>query len=160
DGAAWLHVEIDRETDAVRLEAIRSSLQGVLGDVRAVVEDWAQLTERARACAEELRARPPATVPSDDVAEAATFLEWLSDDNFTFQAYWDCERVPVEGGEGLRLVPGSELGVLRRRHLPPLSASFATMTPDARRRAFEPWVLTLTKAQARSTVHRAVPFDY
>ena len=61
------------------------------------------------------------------------------------------------GARALRVVQGSRLGVVRRRDLAAASAAFGRMAPELRHLACEPHVLVLTKATARSTVHRAVP---
>ena len=89
------------------------------------------------------RSSPPPTEAPDDVAEAATFLDWLADDHFTFVG---AVRVDADGV----VVAGSELGVARRR---PLVRDGAMVDGGA------PWMLALTKALARSTVHRDVPLD-
>ena len=57
-----------------------------------------------------LAEQPPPHADAADVAEVATFLAWLADDHFTFVAAAD---VAVDGD----VVPGSELGVARRRAL-------------------------------------------
>ena len=95
-------------------------------------------------------AAPPSTVDLDDAAEASEFLAWLADDHFTFIGY--CEYQPVESAEGDIVVPveGSQLGLARRR----------TPDPEVRYRPRAPFVLTLTKAPERSTVHRTVQLDY
>src|SRR5438128_604788 len=59
----------------------------------------------------------------------------------------------------LRIVPGSGLGILRERG-ETVSASFATLPPEARKRARVKELLVLTKANARSTVHRPGQLDY
>jgi glutamate dehydrogenase len=146
-----LHVEIDRETDAKLLEALRAELIGVIGDVGAVVADWAPLRDRVLARAADLRRAPPATAALDDVAEAATFLEWIADDHFTFVGACRDELVGGDGdGRATRhCVPGSELGIARRRPM-------AGQSDESAREAF---VLTLTKSVDRSTVHRAARLD-
>jgi glutamate dehydrogenase len=160
DGLAFVHVEVDRETDPAQLEELRVALGSVLADVRVVVGDWAQMRARAMELAVSLRADCPRTIDVEDATEAATFLEWLAADNFTFEAYCEYELVTVDGVEALRLVGDSRLGLVRRRDLSELSPAFAAMSPETRRKVREPWVLTLTKTQSRSTVHRVVPLDY
>jgi glutamate dehydrogenase len=127
---------------------------------RAQVGDWTAMRDRALDLARHLRRHPPPTVDAADAAEAVTFLEWLADDHFTFLGCVEYELLPGAGPDALRRVAGSELGVVRRRPLAAASATFARLSPELRVRAYEPYVLTLTKAQAHSTVHRVVPFDY
>ncbi|MFN8024968.1 MAG: NAD-glutamate dehydrogenase [Acidimicrobiia bacterium] len=160
DGESLVHLEIDRETDSAVLASLRDEVAGALADVRAAVADWAAMRDRALDLARGLRRRPPPSVDAADVAEAVTFLEWLADDHFTFLGCVEYELLPGEGPDALRLVQGSQLGLVRRRPLAPASVTFGRMAPELRHLAYEPYVLTLTKAQARSTVHRPVPFDY
>src|SRR6185437_7602280 len=74
-------MEVNRQTDPERLEALREHLLHVIGEVRAVVEDWQSMRERALELAAEAGR---ATTPVEADAEAKAFLEWLADDNFTF----------------------------------------------------------------------------
>ena len=147
DGVSHLHVEINRETDARLLDALRRDLESVLADVVAVVRDWAPMRDLVLAHAAALRRDPPPGADAGDVAEAATFLEWLTDDHFTFIGACRYEIAAGPTGDGLRRVPGSELGVVARR-----ASGHDTVEPFLRAR--EPFVLTLTKAAERSTVHR------
>jgi glutamate dehydrogenase len=146
-----LHVEIDRETDRQLLDDLRGELVDVIGDVGAVVDDWAALRDRALARAADLRTSPPPTASPDDVAEAATFLEWIADDHFTFVAAGRYELADENGHlvATRNPVPGSELGVARRR----------TVSMQSDESAHEAFVLTLTKSLDRSTVHRAARLD-
>jgi len=160
DGESLVHLEIDRETDPRVLASLRDEVANVLADVRASVADWRAMRDRALDLARGLRRRPPPSVDAADLAESVTFLEWLADDHFTFLGCVEYELLPGEGPDALRLVQGSQLGVVRRRPLAAASATFGRMSPELRRLAYEPYVLTLSKAQARSTVHRSVPFDY
>jgi glutamate dehydrogenase len=53
-----IHVELDR-LDPQAADELRSDLQRVLRDVRAAVEDWRAMQERAREIAAELEEKPP-----------------------------------------------------------------------------------------------------
>jgi len=83
-------------------------------------------------------------------------LHWLGDQHFTFLAY----RVyDLEPGDVLRPVAGSGLGLLRDAPVVP-SAGFARLPADIRAKARDKTLLVLTKANARSTVHRPTYLDY
>ncbi|HET8821428.1 MAG TPA: NAD-glutamate dehydrogenase [Thermoleophilaceae bacterium] len=120
-----IHAEVTRQTDPARLRELEGHLERVIGEVRAAVEDWHAMREKALEAAR-----------GADDPEAAAFLEWLADDNFTFLGYRDA------GGAGL--------GILRdpEREDP---AEGLDRDPDR---------LTLTKANTRATVHRAAYLDY
>jgi glutamate dehydrogenase len=92
-----IHVEIDRQTDPAILEQLRADLVRVLGDVRAAVEDWPRMRERARAIVDELAASP---LP--EAAEARELLAWMDDGHFTFLGY---RGGPGRAARGHRLRP-------------------------------------------------------
>jgi glutamate dehydrogenase len=142
DGTSHLHLEVDRETDLDVLDALRDEVESVVDDVFAAVADWGALRAEVTDFADALRAAPPDGVTPEETAEVVTYLDWLADDHFTFVA---AVRVDADGV----LVAGSELGVARRRPL--FDRADADPSPAG--------LLTLTRARARSTVHRDVPLD-
>ncbi|HEX9466995.1 MAG TPA: NAD-glutamate dehydrogenase [Acidimicrobiia bacterium] len=153
---SYIHLEIDRETDTALLNALRHDLEVVLADVRVVVADWHQMRERALTLGDSLRRAPPSTVHHDEAAEASAFLSWLADDHFTFIGYCDYQLVD-HADDVVAPVEGSQLGLARRR----LNALPDRRTQvETRHRPRAPFVLTLTKAPARSTVHRSAQLDY
>src|SRR5690606_30477864 len=101
-------------------------------------------------------------VCSSDLAEVEPtkqFLRWLADDHFTFVGYREyrlAER-EIDGAPELVLeaVEGSGLGVLRE-----VAEPYSRLRPEAQATAREPRLLTITKANSRSTVHRPVYLDY
>ena len=147
---SYMHVEIDRRPDG--LEDLAEALRGVLAQVRAAVEDWQPMREHMQ----ELLAEPaPAGVDPAEVEEAHALLTWLSDHHFTFLGY----REYALDGEQLRAVEGTGLGLLRGGDGAP-STAFAKLPPAVRAFALEPHLLVLTKANARSPVHRPSYLDY
>ena len=153
-----IHVELDRLTDAEEIDELRAGLLRVLGDVRAAVEDWQPMRQRAHDILAELAKQPP-PVDADELAEARAFLEWLADDHFTFLGFREYDILKENNEDVLRGVAGSGLGILREKGAP-VSASFAELPPEVRRRAREKTLLNLTKANSRATVHRPVYLDY
>ena len=154
-----IHVEVDRQSDPAGLERLRLGLHRVLGDVRAAVEDWTSMRERASDLVAELAETPPPVDP-DELAEASDLLRWMHDDHFTFLGYREYEIGNDDGEDVLRAVSGSGLGILRESGSAPISLSFAELPPEVRRRAREKNLLNLTKANSRSTVHRPSYLDY
>src|SRR4029077_18015029 len=91
---SWMHVLIDRLSDAERAETIEDTLRHSLDNVRAVVGDSGALTGAAPAAAAELRSTfSPRS--AQEVSEAADFLYWLISGNMTFLGY--C-RYEIQGG--------------------------------------------------------------
>jgi glutamate dehydrogenase len=154
-----MHLEIDQETDPERLAELARSLAEVLASVRRVVDDWKPMREHVADVVAELDRRPP-PLPADEIAEGREFLAWLADDHFTFLGYREYDLVDEGGDSFLRLRPESGLGLLRvvredslarsRRPLPDGVAAFL------RRQE----LLIVSKAHARSPVHRPVAMDY
>ncbi|MCI0688732.1 MAG: NAD-glutamate dehydrogenase [Sporichthyaceae bacterium] len=154
---SWMHIEIDRETDPERLAALTADLQRVLHDVREVVEDENKMRDAAARLSAELRGLPAGTA-LDDPNEVADLLDWLADDHFIFLGFREY-ALDVENGEDvLRPVPGTGLGILRADS--GVSTSFSELSPEARARAKDRVVLSLTKANSRATVHRPSYLDY
>ncbi|HEV2812266.1 MAG TPA: NAD-glutamate dehydrogenase domain-containing protein, partial [Solirubrobacteraceae bacterium] len=154
-----IHIEIDRQTDAAELDALRDDLLRVLSDVRAAVEDWPRMAETARELAASLD-DPPPPVPDSERQEANALLEWLADDHFVFLGYREYELVAVEGDEVLRALPGTGLGILREDRAAPRPTSFGKLPPRVKALARAPRLLILTKANSRATVHRPSYLDY
>ena len=155
---SYMHVEVDRVTDAARLRELEAGIAKVLGDVRAAVDDWRAMQARMVDVLSRIESARNA-LPDTELEEGRAFLAWLLNQHFTFLG---CRNYTLEksGGEDLlRIVPGSGLGILRERG-ETVSASFATLPPEARKRARVKELLVLTKANARSTVHRPGYLDY
>ncbi len=114
---SWVHILIDRLSDAQRAEAIEASLHSSLECVRAVVTDSAALIGAAAVVASELRSSfsPRST---QEVSEATDFLYWLTAGNLTFLGYRCDEGAPgTDGsaapGSAIFPVAGTGLGILR-----------------------------------------------
>ena len=107
-----MHVEVDRLVDAQQRSELVAGIERVLGDVRAAVEDWKPMLARLQEAIAELDT-VPASLPAAQVAESRDFLQWLANQHFTLLGYRRHDLVTEHGEDGLRLVPGSGLGVLR-----------------------------------------------
>lgn len=155
---SFIHFEIDRSGEAARLEALRSGIAQVLGDVRAAVEDWPSMCDITQATISALAQAPDAASPES--AEARAFLDWMMDDHFTFLGQRDYQLVSQDGRYFLRGVPGSGAGILRESlrepdadDLTPLPAAATAIVEGAS-------PIFVTKANSRATVHRPGYLDY
>ena len=107
----------------------------------------------------ELKSNPP-PLPVGEIAEAIQFLQWLTDDNFTFLGVRNYEF--SAGEDSLDPVFESGLGVLRARdvHVVQRWNRPLVITPEIRAFLNEPTLLIVTKSAVRSRVHRRVYMDY
>ncbi|TIX33307.1 MAG: NAD-glutamate dehydrogenase, partial [Mesorhizobium sp.] len=142
-------------------EALAERLKKILGQVRAAVTDWKPMLARLDQAISEFRYAP---VPLDKahVTEAIALLEWLRDDNFTFLGM---REFKYTGGEksgtlertekpGLGILSDPDVLVLRR------GTEAVSTTPEIRAFLHGPEALIVTKANAKSSVHRRIYLDY
>ncbi|MCU1573310.1 MAG: glutamate dehydrogenase, partial [Micrococcaceae bacterium] len=152
---SWIAVEIGRISPEAR-DALIDGLGRVLGDVRAAVEDWQLMREKAISRA-ELLSTMPAKDGIVDLREAEDLLHWMDAGNFTFLGYREYDLIREDGEDVLATREGSGLGLLRdgKDH-----RQIQHLTSTGRQKAREKRALVITKANSRSTVHRAAYLDY
>ncbi len=155
---SWIRLEIPAVHDASALAALRNDVQRVLTDVREAVEDWQRMRTQALTIADEL-ATDHLPVPDKDITDSVDLLRWLAEDHFTFLGYREYRIVTGPDGTGaLEAVLGTGLGILRRD--PTGARVLSSMSPEAYQRVQEKRLLIITKANSRSTVHKAAFLDY
>ncbi|WP_018134204.1 NAD-glutamate dehydrogenase domain-containing protein [Acaricomes phytoseiuli] len=152
---SWIAIELGQIDEAGRARLLEG-LQRVLEDVRAAVEDWQPMRQKALQAITEL-----STVPEGqkigDLAEAEELLRWVDQDNFTFLGYREYSLVDEAGEDVLAVQEGSGLGLLRDRET---GAEVRHLTEAGQRKAREKRALVINKANSRSTVHRPGYLDY
>src|SRR5947209_3822632 len=154
-----IHIHIECIDDEARRAEIVQAIEKVLADVRVCVADWRAMMARVREVIAALRANPP-PLPVGETAEAVQFLEWLAANNFTFLGVRNYtvtgngEALEPQHETGLGVLRASEMRVLRR------GSQRVEITPEIRRLLDDPTLLIVTKAAARSRVHRRVHMDY
>ena len=140
---------------------LRERLLRILAQVRAAVSDWKPMLARLDQAISEFR-YAPVPLDKDAVNEAIAFLEWLRDDNFTFLGM---REFKYSGGEksgtleraerpGLGILHDPDVLVLRR------GTEAVSTTPEIRAFLHGPDPLIVTKANAKSVVHRRIYLDY
>lgn len=163
DGAreSVIHAEVDRQTSPDQLRQLEGHLERVIREVRAVVEDWPAMRAKALDIVDKLEKSPPPLDDRNEVTEATAFLAWLEDHHFTFLGYRDYDLEEDEEGEPrLTAIPGTGLGILRQQDEDRIPRSLDDLPREVRERAPEPYLLNLTKANSRATVHRPSFLDY
>ena len=156
---ALLHVEIDQQREPAVLDELRQDLVRVLGQVRAVVDDWQKMRQTLQEIAHEFDTNPP-PVDHEEVAEARALFTWLEDENFIFLGYRAYDLLSENGEERLRAVAGSGLGILRDTRARLVSQDLANLPAEASVLLRSRDLLNLTKGNARAPVHRPSYMDY
>ncbi len=158
-GESVMQVHVSEQT-AEGCADLAKGLTKVLQDVRAAVEDWPSMRQRCRDLIAELVKTPPA-VPTGEVQETLAFLRWIDDDHFTYLGYREYEF----SGNGAKAVSKidkkSGLGTLRSSEVRVFDGlrNLGKLPPDVRAFVQNPALLRITKANAKSTVHRPVHID-
>ena len=155
---SWVYLHVSPLGDFADAAEAEQVVREVLDDVRLAVSDWQAMKDAALAIADDLEANPPASVPQFATADVRRFLTWLAQDNFTFLGYREYVLDEVDGEDVLRPIDSSALGIMRKA--PSSATGFERMTPQGRAVARLPQLLTLTKANSRSRVHRDGYLDY
>lgn len=156
---SMMHVEVDRRTEPADLEALQQGLESVLADVRVAVNDWPAMRERLSEIIDDIGHVSPSG-NADEAAEVQAFMKWLADDNFVILGCRDYDLITKAGENELRIRSGSGLGLLRGTGDEGQSRSFAALPPQIKAQAHVPRLLTVTKSNTRSTVHRPGYLDY
>jgi glutamate dehydrogenase len=160
---SFIHIHVERVDDAQRRAEIVQALEQVLAEVRRCVADWRPMVKRVNELIAELKANPP-PVPVDDIAEAILFLEWVAADNFTLLGVcgYALDGQKNDEQRDLKPMPQTGLGVLRGGDVPVLTrgGQVVWITPQLRAFFDEPRTLIVTKANAKSRIHRRVYLDY
>ena len=150
-----IHIEIRRETDARVLEGLKEALSKALRDVRLAVTDWKAMRRALAEATTELRSSD--LKDRELLAESCALLDWLADNHFTMLGYREYKLMPGADADELRIRPGTGLGLLRSDTR---MGGTATLAGRARAAARAQTPLVITKANARSTVHRPASLDH
>ncbi|MDX1689699.1 MAG: NAD-glutamate dehydrogenase [Acidimicrobiia bacterium] len=155
------HYQLDRRAFDADLPGIEQTVREVLEAVAEVVADFQALRQATRRMAELLdEARPHSSEAVVD--EGIAFLRWLADDNFVFLGYREYRVAAGDDGPAVQAVPDSGLGLLRdvRRSSMVDPVPLADLPDEVAERYRSGEVLTITKTNAVSPVHRAAKMDY
>ena len=161
DKVSLIHVHVARLA-AERAETLRRGLERVVSQVRAAVRDWRPMLARLDQAISQFR-YAPVPLAKDAVSEAIAFLEWLRDDNFTFLGMREFKYSGSAKSGTLTRVKSPGLGILSDPDVTVLrrdSHSSPTTTEEVRAFLYGPEPLIVTKANAKSVVHRRAYLDY
>jgi len=153
-----LHLEIDRQTDPVKLDYLKQRLQSVLIDVRSTTQDWQPCLHRMQEVISSLK--EVAQLDEQSHTEVLAFLQWLYDEHFVFLGYREYKLIKQNDLMAFQPIPGSGLGILRDTLAKLPEHGVTPMSADAFAKINNQQVLLITKATSKSTVHRPAFLDY
>ncbi len=163
DGAeheSLIYIEVDRHTDQSELDDLAKSVTEVMTEISTAVVDFPAMREKAQMLCQELSNSRPPHLSDDNIQEAVDFLDWLDHDHFTYLGYDEYEVVDEDGKKVLKLVSGSELGVLKLDDARYNEQSRHDMALDARQFVLIPELLGFSKGSSHARVHRPTYPDY
>lgn len=156
---APVFIEIDRIDDEKRLQELTNSIGAILQDVTVVMSDWSAMREHLQRLLVMLEQRPP-QLSEIEITESCDFLRWILQGNFVFLGCRDYRLIERQGKKGLSAIPGTGLGILRRKETRKVSAEFSALLPAVEELLFSPQILFFAKTNNLSTVHRDAYTDY
>jgi glutamate dehydrogenase len=156
-----MHLEIDEQTDPEALTRIETAINDALADVRVAVEDWKPMLAKLEETLADIAANPP-PLDREEIEEATALLRWMADNHFTFLGFRDYVHFTDGTDRPMSIVPGSGLGILRdpQRRVMVGVDGFTPTTQRAMSFLSRRELLLITKANARSLVHRPALLDY
>jgi len=154
---SFIHIQIERQTDAAVLASVKSLLEARLAVVRTSVADWQAMKKHLQHAIKAFGKNAPGLTKGVR-QECVDFLKWVGDDHFIFIGARDYDIV-IEGKTALlKVVDGTGLGLLREHGKTVLSRPMASLSGEARFDQKAP--LIITKTNARAPIHRSGYMDY
>ncbi|HEX4533500.1 MAG TPA: NAD-glutamate dehydrogenase, partial [Rhizomicrobium sp.] len=151
---------IDPVADEETRKALVDGAKAVFAQVHLAVRDWPQMQTHLKDTIADLKKHPP-KVPDDELQESIAFLDWLSNNHFTFLGCRDYRYSDKDGGRhdaveesGLGVLSDSAQRVIHR------GEDRGLLSDEARDYLKQPTPLIITKSNDRSVIHRRVKMDY
>jgi glutamate dehydrogenase len=146
-------IEIDRHNDEDDLRKVHNEISQVLKEVRVAVSDYDRMKANAIALLAEFSAVVPGRKPAD-IEEVRDFLQWLTEDHFTFLGYDEYEYQGSGKDLTLQQIRNSELGILREKSDQPKVLKYSQLPQNVRKRLDNSDLIIFSKSPERSRVHR------
>lgn len=154
---SFIHIHIDKQTDATVLATVETLLRARMTVVRTTVDDWTPMQDCLALAIEEFAGSVP-NITDEVRNECVGFLKWLADDHFMFIGARKYDVVKEGQSTFLKVVKGSGLGLLRENPKTVHSRLLSTLSDEARFNEQAP--LIITKTNSRSPIHRSGYMDY
>ena len=157
---------VNRTDDAEKLQTIEKRVREVLQDVVLATRDYRTMKAQAGELHDYLDELPDDLDTFADraaeVDEYAAFMTWLLEDNYVFLGYRGYDIVDLDGTPHLKLTPDSGMGILSKLETSAYQepVPMSDIPEGLRERVTGGRILTVTKTNAESTVHRPARMDY
>ncbi|WP_346840187.1 NAD-glutamate dehydrogenase [Microbulbifer sp. SAOS-129_SWC] len=162
-GEALIYIEVNLDTSARHAADLAAALQDVLGEAELVVDDYVPMLDACSAIEDQLHiglAGAGLDETDPNLQEAAAFLQWMRDGNYTFLGYREYEFSQQGEKKVLREVDERRLGIFKKLEEPAEPTAEAAFNEGKQRFYQGPNFLTFAKSSVKSRVHRAAYSDY
>lgn len=156
-----LHLQCDHRGDVLDINSLRTQISNILKDVHAAVEDWRPMQGQISETVGDLM-RFANTAQNQEAHQAAEFLTFMRDGNFTFLGYREHTVRHEKKATYYDILPEKSLGILRDSEFLLFDGLITDdlIPQDVSTFLFSPQpILSLLKANRRATVHRNVHMD-
>ncbi len=150
-----LHVE--KQLSPEVLSGLQQSILLVIRSVGLANQDWQQMKQRAGEMSATLSTS--GTSAAAELQESKAFLDWVAKDNFTFLAYCEFSLEQREAAVHYQVDNQSLLGLFSDTAAEGLQPAEVIPLVNGQNLGFS-GDLVVTKANARSVVHRPAYMDY
>ncbi len=160
---SMIHAEMDPPVEEGEIAELEAEIRLVLADVAIAVADFDQMRARMKAALEQLERTKPKGVDKETLVESVEFLKKLWESKFTFLGARRYVFAAKGGKKSFARDAAGDLGILKdseRRILKTTFSDEGELSPSVAAFMASNEPLIITKANARSTVHRRVHMDY
>jgi glutamate dehydrogenase len=154
-----VHIEFDRIEDDKLLRDIKTNLENVMHQARAVSRDFPKMTAKLQEIIAEYDAKKLKLTTEN--REDAIFLKWLIDGNFVFLGYRHYDITHKTDDDYLGMTKGTGLGILSNEESSVKTpVAFSNLAPNLAHNMRDSHIVNITKGLAKSPIHRRVDMDY
>ncbi len=154
-----IYIEVDRHTDEKVLKELKASLINTLNEIRLIVQDYFDFKERIEECSGWLKTSE-GPFSENDITEATQFLEWMSNDAFTFLGCEDFTIANEGGKHSVSREMDSVRGIFRERQHGPNKGIVEDYPESQQIMVLAPQLISFNKSSERSSIHRPAYPDY
>jgi glutamate dehydrogenase len=159
---SFIDIRLEQRLTDAELAHVEKQLEVTLTDARAATRDVTAMREQLINVILRMRRSAAARYDEEEIDEVADLLTWLLRDNFVFLGYREYALTETDHGRAAQVVSGSGLGILadEQRSTYAKPVLLTDVEPDLRERMVSGELLTVSRTNRRSTVHRQSRMEY